>query len=263
MKIFGYLEVDSFIHKLDPRTKIAGLFIVSGLLFVFNHPVYVFTLFCFALILSAVAGISGRILRLMIPLSLIAIVSTIAWPFYLTGGTPLYTLGGFTLTYESLNYGIAMGLRWAGAIVIGMIFLSTTKADDFYAAMVLMKLPYSFAFVISLTYRLVPTFIGTGVEIKEAQISRGLDLSSGNILSRLHKWMVLAVPLFMNAIHQTNRMTIPLESRAFGSKIVRTFYRQYKMKTRDSAVLIFTSLLLLLCIFLRSSGFGVILHDRL
>jgi energy-coupling factor transport system permease protein len=263
VKIFGYLDVNSFIHKLDPRTKIIGLFIVSGLLFVFNHPLYVCTVFCFTLLLSIIAKISRRILRLLIPLSILAIISTITWPFYLKGGTPLFSLGGIVLTNESVLFGIAMGLRWAGAIVVGMIFLSTTRPDDFYAAMVLMKIPYSIAFVISLAFRLVPTFIGVGIEIKEAQISRGLDLSSGNVFSRLHKWMALAVPLFMHAIQQTNRITVALESRAFGSRIKRTFYRRYKMKIQDFAVLLLTALSLLVCIILRTNGFGIILNDRL
>ncbi|MCD9189250.1 MAG: energy-coupling factor transporter transmembrane protein EcfT [Pyrinomonadaceae bacterium] len=263
MKIFGYLDGDSFIHKLDPRTKIIGLFAVSGLLFVFNHPAYVFILFCFALLISLTGGVLSRIFRLIIPLSILAIVSMITWPFYLKGGTELFSIGGIVLSKEALLYGIAMGFRWAGAIVLGIIFLSITRPDDFYAAMIKLKIPYSVAFVTSLTFRLVPSFIGSGVEIKEAQVSRGLDLNSGGIFSRVRKWMVLAVPLFMNAIQQTTRMTVALESRAFGSRTTRTFYRKYEMKRRDFAVLIISSLMLLLCIFLRVNGFGVLLTDRL
>jgi len=45
--------------------------------------------------------------------------------------------------------------------------------------------PYPIAFALSTALRLVPTFAGAGATIIQAQVSRGLDLESGNIFSRM------------------------------------------------------------------------------
>jgi energy-coupling factor transport system permease protein len=259
----GYLDRGTVIHRLDPRIKIIALIVVSGSLFVFNHPAYVAIAFCFTLILGAIARVMDRIWQLRIPLLISALVSALTWPFYLKSGTILFTFAGFEITDQSALYGLAMGLRWAGAIICGVIFLSTTRPDDLYAALVLMRLPYVIAFVISLTFRLVPTFIGVGVGIREAQVSRGLDTKAGNIFNRARKLMSLAVPLFMHAVRQTNMTTVALESRAFGSRTTRTFYRQYNLRATDYVALALTVTVLLFFIWLRWAGFGVVLHDRL
>lgn len=263
MTFVGYLDRGTFIHRLDPRTKIITLIIVSGSLFTFNHPAYVGLAFCFPLLFGALARVTDRIWQLRIPLLISALLSALTWPFYLKSGTVLFSIGGFEMTNEAVLYGVAMGLRWAGAIIVGIVFLSTTRPDDLYAALVLMRLPYAIAFVISLTFRLVPTFIGVGIGIREAQVSRGLDTKAGNVFNRARKLMSLAVPLFMHAVRQTNMTTVALESRAFGSRTSRTFYRRYQIQSKDYAALALTISLLLFFVWLRWSGFGVVLHDRL
>ena len=263
MTFVGYLDRDTFIHRLDPRTKIIALIIVSGSLFTFNHPAYVALAFFFPLLFGALAKVTDRIWQLRIPLLIAALISALTWPFYLKSGIVLFSIGGFQMTDEAVLYGIAMGLRWAGAIITGIVFLSTTRPDDLYAALVLMRLPYSIAFVVSLTFRLVPTFIGVGVGIREAQVSRGLDTKAGNVFNRARKFMSLAVPLFMHAVRQTNMTSVALESRAFGSRTTRTFYRRYRIKSTDYVALAVTIALLLFFVSLRWAGLGVVLHDRL
>jgi len=144
--------------------------------------------------------------------NLLIAFSTIMWPFF-TKGQPHYGHGNPCSEQESLLYGIAMGLRLATFVGVGLIFLSTTRNEELTNGLIRLGLPYPVAFALSTALRLVPTFAGAGVTIIQAQVSRGLDLESGNIVKRVGKFIPQAVPLFIYAIRHTNLLAMALESK--------------------------------------------------
>jgi energy-coupling factor transport system permease protein len=112
--------------------------------------------------------------------------------------------------------------------------------------------------------RLVPTFVGAGATIIQAQVSRGLDLESGSIFKRMGKFIPQAVPLFIYAIHHTNTLAMALESKGFDPKAKRTFYYEPQMKKMDYWVLGILGLLLILLLYTRMAlGLGVTIKGRL
>ena len=117
-----------------------------------------------------------------------------------------------------------MGLRLATFVGTGLIFLSTTRNEELTNGLIRMGCPYPIAFALSTALRLVPTFAGAGATIIQAQVSRGLDLESGNIFSRVGKFIPQAVPLFIYAIRHTNLLAMALESKGFSPESKRTMY---------------------------------------
>ncbi len=98
----------------------------------------------------------------------------------------------------------------------------------------------------------------------EFQISRGLDLESGSILSRVGKFIPQAVPLFIYAIHQTNSLAMALESRGFSPGAKRTFYYELRMTKADYGVMITLAAVLAVTLYLRlGMGLGAVLPGRL
>ncbi len=147
---------------------------------------------------------------------------------------------------------------------IGLIFLYTTRNEELTNGLIRMGIPYPLAFALSTALRLVPTFVGAGATIIQAQVSRGLDLESGSIFKRMGKFIPQAVPLFIYAIHHTNTLAMALESRGFDPQAKRTFYYEPKMQPIDFAVLGFFIFLLLTLLYLRlGMGLGVIIPGRL
>ena len=237
MNIFLYLDQDTWIHRLDPRTKLIGVLILFSICLCFNHPLYLAAIGLAVLLIAISAKSLRNFWRLRLILALLILFSMAMWPFFVKGRTPLWSWGPLQVSQESLLYGIAMGLRLATFVGTGLIFLSTTRNEELTNGLIRMGCPYPVAFALSTALRLVPTFAGAGATIIQAQVSRGLDLESGTIFSRLGKIIPQAVPLFIYAIRHTNLLAMALESRGFSPESKRTLYYEPHMHTKDYAVL--------------------------
>jgi energy-coupling factor transport system permease protein len=168
------------------------------------------------------------------------------------------------VSQESLLYGIAMGLRLATFVGSGLIFLSTTRNEELTNGLIRMGVPYPVAFALSTALRLVPTFAGVGATIIQAQVSRGLDLESGSILSRIGKFIPQAVPLFIYAIRHTNLLAMALESKGFSPESKRSLYYEPQMHKVDYGVLFSLVGTLVILIYMRLGlGLGVVMPGRM
>jgi len=264
MNFFLYLDRDTWIHRLDPRTKIIGLLIGFGICLCFNHPLYVAAISSGALTIALSARALPNFWRLRCVILLLVFFSGILWPFFAKGPTPLWAWGPLSVSRESLLYALAMGLRLATFVAIGLIFLSTTRNEELTNGLIRLGLPYPIAFALSMALRLVPTFAGAGATIVQAQTSRGLDLESGGLLKRAGKFLPLAIPLFLYAIRHTNLLAMALESKGFSPRSKRTLYDEPCMKGIDYAVIALLLLLLAALLYLRLGLHrGAILQDRL
>ena len=264
MNIFLYLDRGTWIHRLDPRTKMIGALIVFSISLCFNHPLYMVAISLGVTFVAISAKALSNFWRLRYILILLFIFSTVMWPFFAKGATPLWSLGPLEVSRESLFYGIAMGLRLATFIGTGLIFLSTTRNEELTNGLIRTGCPYPIAFALSTALRLVPTFAGAGATIIQAQVSRGLDLESGNIFSRMGKFIPQAVPLFIYAIRHTNLLAMALESKGFSPESKRTMYDDPKMRGRDYLLLVLLILTLGLFLYLRLRlHLGAIIPGRL
>ncbi len=264
MNIFLYLDKNTWAHRLDPRTKIIGVIILSSLCLCFNHPFYM------AAISSAVVliALSARSLRnlwlLRFILVLLFLFSSLMWPLFAKGPTPLWSWGFIQVSMESLLYGLAMGLRLSTFVSIGLIFLSTTRNEELTNGLIRSGVPYPIAFALSTALRLVPTFAGAGATIVQAQISRGLDLDSGSLFSRFRKFIPHAVPLFIYAIRHTHLLAMALESKGFSPESKRTLYYELKMGRIDYIAIALLLALLALALYIRIGlGLGAIIPGRI
>jgi energy-coupling factor transport system permease protein len=264
MNIFLYLDDVTWIHRLDPRTKILGSLIGFGICLSFNHPLYMAAVSSGVLLIAFSAKALPNFRRLRFILLLLVLFSGALWPLFAKGPTRLWSWGPFMISRESLLYGMAMGLRLATFVAIGLIFLSTTRNEELTNGLIRMGLPYPVAFALSTALRLVPTFAGAGATIVQAQVSRGLDLESGSIFRRAGKFIPLAVPLFIYAIRHTNLLAMALESKGFNPQSKRTLYYEPQMRGMDYIVLTLLAFILGLTLYMRlGMRLGAILPGRL
>lgn len=247
MDMFLYLDKDTYMHRLDPRSKI----------FVMIATFCIALMFQSIPILLAVAmlvigyGASGKILsnlnRIKLVLIMISLFSVVIWSVMGKGSTRLLGM----ITQEGLIYGIAMGIKLDVMIIAGMIFLSSTKIEELSLALQKLRIPYRVAFAFSTAIRLVPMIVSTTYIIMQAQKSRGLDLDSGNMLTRIKKYIPLLIPVFISVIRGTNVFAMALESKGFGYSDQRSSYLQIGYKTNDIVLLSSTLLLLLVSVYLK------------
>ncbi|HYF78655.1 MAG TPA: energy-coupling factor transporter transmembrane component T [Symbiobacteriaceae bacterium] len=254
MDLYLYIDRPSPIHRLDPRAKL--LMLLGILLFAVSsdHPLVPAVMFALVLAAAQAAGAWRALKRVRTLLIVLSLFSLVAWSLFADGPTRL--LGPVSL--ESLLYGVGTALKLATTVAGSFVFLATTRNEAIATGLIRLGLPYNAAFAFSTALRLVPTFVGAGATIVQAQRSRGLDVESGNIIQRMKKYLPLIVPIFASAIRSTNHLSMALESKGFGARRQRTFYLQLHLGAADW-MMVCTGLLLIAASFLlRFSGYGKI-----
>ena len=247
-----YLDRDTWVHRLDPRTKMFLLLGMFALPFVFLDPLYEVAVLALVLFFGYLAKALTNLRRIWFILVVTAVLTVVLWSIFGSGQTPLFLF----VEREAVLYGVAIALRIDITVIAGMIFLSTTRNEEVAFGLVRLGIPYRFAFAVSTALRLVPTIMVTGYTIGQAQRSRGLDLESGNILRRIRKYVPLLIPVFVSTIRSTNVFSMALESKGFGAAPQRTFFLQIGMGRRDFLVLAVFVALLAGSIALRIAGYG-------
>ena len=125
-----YYPVDSVIHRLDPRTKLAGTFVFLVSLFV-TKSIYGYVL---ATVFLAAVIMMSRVPVKFITKGLKAIVVlliiSVSFNIFLTEGTPIFTLGPLKATWEGLQTAGFMGIRLIYLVVGSSILTLTTTPNQ-------------------------------------------------------------------------------------------------------------------------------------
>ncbi|OGL44375.1 MAG: cobalt ABC transporter permease [Candidatus Schekmanbacteria bacterium RBG_13_48_7] len=254
MNIYLFTESDTIIHRLDPRTKIFILVVTFIISVLHPHPLFIFPILCMVLLHAGLAKCFSNIARIWYLLMIISVFSTVLWAFFAGGAHIIF----WRISVESALYGIGVALKLDIMMISGIIFLSTTRNEDLTQGLIRLKVPFGFSFAFSMALRLLPTLIGNAQSIIQAQKSRGLDLDTGNIITRTRKHVPLLVPIFLTSIRSTDQLAMALDSKGFKSRKKRTFYNIIKFTCTDWISIAAVTLILGLNLWIKFSGCGKI-----
>lgn len=232
MKLFMYLDVDSPLHRLDPRTKMLIVAFCMATALMFIIPLYQIALLVSTLIYCAFGKCLVNVYKSRFLYISIFTVSFLMWSLVIRGGTTLF----WFISKEGVVKGFCAGTGLIVIVLSSLAFISTTKIEELTAGILKLGIPYRGAFALSTAIRMVPMIVGTGYIILQAQKSRGLDVDSGGILARLKKYIPLMVPAIVSTIRGTNVFAMALESKGFGYSDKRVEYMQIRFNTRDYVI---------------------------
>lgn len=249
-----YLDLNTIIHRLDPRTKIFILMTAFVIVLYFHNPLWVAPVSLLIVLEGLISRSLGNLRRIRHVMIVLTVSSLIMWTAFVGGETKLFWI--FEL--EALAYSVSRVLVMLSLVTAGMIFMSTTRNEEFIIGMIRLGLPYRVGFAISTSLRLVPTIVASVSTIAQAQRSRGLDLDSGNIIERIRKYIPLLVPVFVSTIRSTNVFGMALESRGFGARPDRTFYLQFQYQKADYLCIVLLLILFAVTTYLKIAGYGQI-----
>lgn len=102
--------------------------------------------------------------------------------------------------------------------------------------------------MMSIALRFIPILLEETDKIMKAQIARGADLESGNLIQRAKNMVPILVPLFVSAFRRANDLAMAMEARCYRGGDGRTKMKPLVYQTRDSIAYLFT-LLYFLCMF--------------
>ncbi len=252
-----YYPVDSWVHRLDPRTKIVLTIALIVAVFLVK------TLLGYAAILGFVymaARMSNIPFKMLIkgvkPLRFILILTFLLNLFFNNGATPLIDWGFLHISREGLETAVHYSLRLV-FLVIGTSLMTLTTSpialsDGIEALLKPLKVihfpAHELAMMMSIALRFIPTLMEEAEKIMKAQMARGADFESGNLLARAKAMVPLLVPLFVSAFRRAGDLAMAMESRCYHGGDKRTRLRVMKYTVNDLYAVLATAALFLLII---------------
>lgn len=260
--IFGrYIPGNSFVHKLDPRSKLLFVFAFIIVVFFANNVVTYALLLAFTLLVILLSRIRLYFLiNGLKPIIFLMLFTLILHLFMTREGPVLVDLGFIKIYEEGLRQGMFISMRFLMLVFMTSILTLTTSPISITDGLEVLldpfkkvKLPvHELALMMSISLRFIPTLMDETDKIMKAQMARGSDLSAGPIKDRLKAVVPLLVPLFVSAFKRAEDLATAMEVRGYRGGEGRTKYRQLKWMGRDTAILVVLVLLGVLLWMLRS-----------
>ena len=244
MTLGQFLPGDSAVHRLDPRTKI--LLMVAYIVLVFlvgRLPVF----------LLPAAFVVGVVLLARVPLRYLgSSVRPIRWLlvfmfiinlFFTQGRTVLVQWWIFRITQESLRQAVFITLRLL-LLVMGTSLLTLTTSpivltdglERLLKPLAVFRFPaHELAMMMTIALRFIPLLMEEVERIQKAQMARGADFTSGNLIVRARSMIPILVPLFVSAFRRADELAMAMESRGYHGGEGRTRMRELHLHRRDLA----------------------------
>ena len=254
-----YYPVDSVIHRLDPRTKLLGtlLFIIS--------------LFCMdsawgyglaALFLAMTIRLSKVPLKFMVrglKAVLVLLLISVSFNLFLTPGREIFRLGFLKITWEGMRTALFMAVRLIFLVLGSSVMTLTTTPNELTDGLekglgFLKKVGvpvHEVAMMMSIALRFIPILIEEADKIMKAQMARGADFESGNIVQRAKSMVPLLVPLFITAFRRATDLAMAMEARCYRGGEGRTKMKPLRYHRRDRLAQLLLVLYLAAVIVLR------------
>ena len=265
-----YVQRRSWLHAVDPRVKLAFVFLGTVLMLAFkNLFIMLLSLAITHLIISS-AGVPGHKVRwvwkTMLPIN---IMIPLLWViFYPEGPTVLFQFWFLKVTALSFLRGIALALRLDAIAFICFTWLFTTDQTSLVRSLVKLGLPFEWGLVLAIGLRYIPTFYGLYTVVSEAQQARALDLTRGNpstgsgrrFFTRVRSYLPILVAMIISALRTSEQLARAMESRALGLPgVERTCLRGIRFRPADYAYTVLLVAVFSLLLTLRFQ-FGLGIH---
>lgn len=251
-----YVPGQSFIHRLDPRSKLLFVIVFAILVFMANNPATYATLavFVIATVIAAQIPLS-YILKGLKPVWYLLIFTALLHILMTKGGTVYVKWGWFTIEQQGILQAIYISLRLGLLVLISSLLTLTTSPIDLTDGLERLlspfrrvKLPvHEIAMMLSIALRFIPTLLEETEKIMKAQMSRGADFESGGLIKRAKSLIPVVIPLFISAFRRAEDLALAMEARGYRGGVGRTKLRQLHLTSRDLIVALIT-LILFICV---------------
>lgn len=249
-----YYQTESVIHRLDPRVKLVGTICYIISLFLVNN---VWGYLIAALFLAAMIKLSNVPFKFMVKgmkAIVFLLLITVIFNMFLTPGEPLISFWKLTITKEGLRLAVMMAVRLSFLIVGSSVMTLTTTPNNLTDGMEKLMNPlrkikvpvHEIAMMMSIALRFIPILLEETDKIMKAQIARGADFESGNIIKKAKAMVPLLVPLFISAFRRANDLAMAMEARCYRGGDGRTKMKPliYKKPDRIGYLILVTYLVL-------------------
>lgn len=237
-----YYPVDSLVHRLDPRIKILLTIAFIVAVFMVHSLVGYAIMLGFVYLTSRLARVPFKMLmRGLKPLRFILVLTFLLNLFFSGSGEPVFQLWFITVTAQGLSQAVHYSLRLMFLVVGTSLLTLTTSPIMLSDGIELLLSPlkrfhfpaHELGMMMSIALRFIPTLLEETDKIQKAQMARGADFESGNLMQRAKAMVPLLVPLFVSAFRRAGDLAMAMEARCYHGGENRTRLRVLKIQRND------------------------------
>ena len=241
MTLGQYYKADSILHKLDPRVKLLGTLLFVITLF---FPKSLLSLGIATAFLILIVKLSKVPVSMMIrgvkPLFIIICFSAIINMISVSGDM-LVKIGPITIAKQGLWMAFYLIVRLVYLVIGSSVMTFTTTPNQLtdglekgFHSLKKVHVPvHEIAMMMSIALRFIPILTEELDKIMKAQMSRGVDFESGNILERGKKLIPVLVPLFIAAIRRASDLAMAMDARCYNGGEGKTRLHPLIYEKRD------------------------------
>lgn len=249
-----YFPGNSPIHRLDPRTKI--LLMIAYIVLVFLVENMWLYLLPAALVVFTVALANipmSYLYRSLKPLRWLLVFMFVINLFFTAGETVLFEFWIIRITKEALHRSVFILIRLVLLVSGTSLMTLTTSPISLTDGLERLLMPlkkirfpaHELAMMMTIALRFIPTLLEEADKISKAQLARGADFESGNIVKRAKNMIPILVPLFVSAFRRADELAMAMESRCYHGGEGRTRMKVLHFSRND---LVAALVVVLLCI---------------
>ncbi len=255
-----YYPTGSVIHKLDARVKI--ILTLCFLTFIFISKTFIgnFVSLIFLLIIIYLSKIPLKvILKSFKGVMFLLIFTLITNIFFNQTGEVLFQFSFIKITTGGILYSGRMIFRLGILIVASFMLTFTTNTLDFADGLEVLLRPlkkikfpaHEISMIITIALRFIPTILEELEKIKKAQMSRGVDFETGNLIKKVKNFIPILIPLFIASFKRADELAMAMEARCYRGDINRTRLKVLKMSKNDYVAIGFMILYLIIIVLIR------------
>ena len=237
-----YYPVDSFVHRLDPRIKIILTFAFIVGVFMGQTLFAYIPVIAFIYLAAKVAHLPVKMLvKGLKPLRFILVFTFVLNLFFSGGDTVLLKIWFIIISKEGLMMAIRFSARLVFLVTGASLLTLTTSPVVLTDGLERLLSPlrkigfpaHELAMMMTIALRFIPTLLEEADKIMKAQMARGADFESGNIVDRAKAMIPLLVPLFVSAFRRAGDLAMAMEARCYHGGEGRTRMRVLKITKND------------------------------
>jgi len=236
-----YYPVASVLHRLDPRTKLFGTMVFIISLFVADS---IWAYLAATVFLAAAIKISHVPFRFMVrglKAIIFLLLISVSFNLFLTPGQELIRFWIFKITWEGIRLAGFMAVRLIYLVVGSSLMTLTTTpnqlTDGLEKGLGFLKrfhVPvHEISMMMSIALRFIPILVEETDKIMKAQMARGADFESGNLVQKAKAMIPLLVPLFISAFRRATDLAMAMEARCYRGGEGRTKMKPLQYSQRD------------------------------
>lgn len=236
-KLSFYIDRDSFLHHLNPLTKLTlvlTLVILSflGLSYWLPTIIFLFIIIPLSFLGKVAQEFFNATVKLLLPV--VGFLFVMQAFFHPDGTQVIFSIWIFDVTVESLSFAYLTASRILTMVASFLILLLTTHPSDLMSDLTRRGVSGNLSYVITSTLQIIPQMQVKAGTIIDAQQSRGLE-TTGNVFNRAKALVPLVGPLVFGSLVEVEERAIAIEARAFTAPLKKTSLREIPDRTAERA----------------------------